>query len=84
MSYSVKKKDKSLRVIVNLASFHPKLRYLGVRTFEDLMSLPFGKPGRWFILVNMYVLAYGAMAAYLLIIKDTVPIVLGVTDGPNQ
>ncbi len=39
---------------------------------------PFGTMGSNFILVNMFVLAYGAMVAYLLIIKDTLPHILGV------
>ena len=73
--------DKSLRIIVELASFHPKLKDRNVRTYEDLMSYPFGKAGSIFVLVNMLVLAYGAMVAYLLIIKDTVPTVLGIAYG---
>ena len=72
--------DKSLRIIVGLASFHPQLKHRQVRTFEDLASYPFGILGSNFILVNMFVLAYGAMVAYLLIIKDTVPHIVGV-DG---
>ena len=47
------------------------------------MSLPFGTWGSHFILANMFVLAYGAMVAYLLIVKDTVPTILGVVDDPN-
>lgn len=70
--------DKSLRIIIGLASFHPKLKNRDVRTFEDLASYPFGKLGSNFILLNMFVMAYGAMVAYLLIIKDTVPHILGV------
>ena len=42
------------------------------------MMLPFGIVGHHFILANMFVLAYGAMVAYLLIIKDTVPIIFGI------
>jgi sodium-coupled neutral amino acid transporter 11 len=75
--------DKTLRIIVELASFHPKLKHLGVVTFEDLMMLPFGKMGHNFILVNMFVLAYGAMVAYLLIIKDTVPIIFGIAEDES-
>ena len=45
------------------------------------MSYPFGKAGSTFILFNMLILSYGAMVAYLLIIKDTVPTILGVADG---
>eukprot|EP00978_Attheya_sp_CCMP212_P036744 scaffold168886_cov50-Attheya_sp.AAC.2 len=87
--------DKSLQIIVNLASYHPQLRGKNVCTFEDLASFPFGKAGYKFILLNMFVskcaaaykrilyvgptmsMAYGAMVAYLLIIKDTVPTVFG-------
>ena len=68
--------EKSLRLIVGLASFHPTLRRYHVRTFEDLASYPFDRIGRIFILTNMFILAYGAMLAYLLIIKDTVPTIL--------
>mmetsp|Transcript_9911 Transcript_9911/g.14929 ORF Transcript_9911/g.14929 Transcript_9911/m.14929 type:complete len:546 (+) Transcript_9911:206-1843(+) len=70
--------DKSLKIIVGLASFHPKLKNRDVSTFEDLASYPFGNFGSKFILLNMFVMAYGAMVAYLLIIKDTIPSVLGI------
>lgn len=70
--------DYSLRMIVDLASFHPTLVGKDVRTFEDLAQVPFGKLGKNFILFNMFLMAYGAMVAYLLIIKDTVPTVLGI------
>jgi sodium-coupled neutral amino acid transporter 11 len=44
------------------------------------MSIPFGSYGSYFVLINMFILAYGAMVAYLLIIKDTVPVVLDMVD----
>lgn len=72
--------DKSLRTIVGLAAFHPKLKNRDVRTFEDLASYPFGQAGVNFILLSMLLMAYGAMLAYLLIIKDTLPTILGL-DG---
>lgn len=72
--------DKSLRMIVDMASFNPYLRKLDVHTYEDLASFVFGRAGSAFILFNMFVLAYGAMVAYLLIIKDTVPTIFGVGD----
>ncbi|KAL7531234.1 hypothetical protein ACHAWF_003682 [Thalassiosira exigua] len=75
--------DKSLRMLVEQASFHPKLRPYTVHTFEDLASYPFGKFGSGFVLFNMFVMAYGAMVAYLLIIKDTVPTVMGFEHGKN-
>lgn len=45
--------DRSLRVIINLATYHPKLKNRNVLTFEALASYPFGKVGKAFILVNM-------------------------------
>jgi solute carrier family 38 (sodium-coupled neutral amino acid transporter), member 11 len=72
--------DKSLRILVETATFHPKLVGLGVLTYEDLMSIPFGRFGTLFVLINMFIMAYGAMVAYLLIIKDTVPTVFGLGD----
>lgn len=53
--------DKSLRMIVELALFNPKLKNLGVLTFEDLMTIPFGRWGNIFVLLSMFILAYGAM-----------------------
>ena len=73
--------DHSLRIIVNLASFHPSLSKRAVHTYEDLMSYPFGQAGQAFILLNMFIIAYGAMVAYLIIIKDTVPTILGMPHG---
>lgn len=75
--------DKTLRMLVELAHFHPKLKAVEVLTFEDLISLPFGQIGSHFILASMLFVAYGAMVAYLLIIKDTVPIVMGFSDDPG-
>ena len=75
--------NKSLRMIVDLALHSSKLYDKGVWTYNDLLALPYGKKyGANLVLVSMFVAAYGAMVAYLLIIKDTVPIVLGlVQDG---
>lgn len=75
--------DKSLRLLIEQASFHPRLRHLPIHTFEDLASYPFGRAGSGFVLFNMFVMAYGAMVAYLLIIKDTVPTVMGFEHGKN-
>jgi sodium-coupled neutral amino acid transporter 11 len=75
--------DKSLRLLIEQASFHPRLSHLPVHTFEDLASYPYGRVGSAFVLFNMFVMAYGAMVAYLLIIKDTVPTVLGYDHGTH-
>ena len=74
--------DKTLRMIVDLATSSSVLKGKGVWTYDDLMYLPYGRKGRYFVLTSMFVTAYGAMVAYLLIIKDTVPVVIGlVSDG---
>jgi len=73
--------DKSLRMLVDMANYHPKLRKLNVHTYEDLASYAFGTMGSCFILFNMFVLAYGAMVAYLIIIKDTIPTIIGFDNG---
>jgi solute carrier family 38 (sodium-coupled neutral amino acid transporter), member 11 len=67
---------------VETASFHPQLKMVKVKSYEDLMFMPFGNAGSLFILVNKFVFAFGCMVAYLLIIKDTVPLlVLGIIDA---
>ena len=77
--------DKSLRILIEQSSFHPKLCALPVYTFEELASYPFGKFGYRFILANMFIMAYGAMIAYLLIIKDTIPTAaLGYDHGTHM
>jgi solute carrier family 38 (sodium-coupled neutral amino acid transporter), member 11 len=73
--------EKSLRLIVDLASFHPKLRNLGVLTYEDLMEIPFGRRGKKFVLISMLILAYGAMVAYLLVVKDCLPDIFSLGDS---
>lgn len=73
--------DKSLRMLINMATYHPDLKGRGVLTYEDLMSIPFGRIGYRFVLISMLVMAFGAMISYMIIIKDTVPTVLGLEDS---
>ena len=73
--------DKSLRMMMDCALFHPKLRKCGIYTFEELIQIPFGRIGYQFILGSMFIMAYGAMIAYLIIIKDTIPKVFGYTNN---
>ncbi|KAL3826950.1 hypothetical protein ACHAXA_000014 [Cyclostephanos tholiformis] len=75
--------DKSLRLLIEQASFHPRLSHLQVRTFEGLASCPFGKAGSAFVLFNMFIMAYGTMVAYLLIIKDIAQTALGYDHGTH-
>ena len=76
--------DKSLRMLADLALRSPPLVGRGVWAYDDLMGLPYGRPGRWFVQASMLVTAYGAMVAYLLIIKDTVPVLLGLVDDGDD
>lgn len=76
--------SKSLRMIVELASYHPKLAGKGVLTFEDLIKIPFGEFGKNALLVSMFLFAYGAMVAYLIIIKDSIPTIIGWGDTVLQ
>lgn len=73
--------DKSLRMLIELANFHVHLKHSNVRTYEDLARIPFGNVGSKCVLAAMFIMAYGAMVAYLLIIKDTIPVVFGLGDG---
>jgi len=72
---------KSLNILVQSATVNPHLKLRQVSTYEDLLYYPFGIWGRGFILLSMFVFAYGAMIAYLIIIKDTIPTILGFDKG---
>jgi solute carrier family 38 (sodium-coupled neutral amino acid transporter), member 11 len=103
--------DKSLRMLMDCALFHPSLLVHSsstassrssttpnltpaptphrtsthhIHTFEDLMRIPFGIVGYRFILAGMFIMAYGAMIAYLIIIKDTIPKVLGFNENNDS
>jgi amino acid permease len=75
---------QSLRLLVELAGHHPVLAGKNITTFETLMQVPFGNAGRNFMLVSMFVFAYGAMVAYLIVIKDTVPTIISFGDTDWQ
>ncbi|KAG1449283.1 hypothetical protein G6F56_008687 [Rhizopus delemar] len=56
---------------VRLLVYNGKLS--GTSTYQDLMEFTFGKPGLVAISVFQFVFAFGAMAAYCVIIGDTIP-----------
>jgi len=68
---------KSLRLIVDLARFHPKLRHANVDTYEGLASYPFGKAGEKLVLFATFAMSYGGLVSLLIIAKDTLPTALG-------
>lgn len=70
--------DKSLRLLIATA------KHVKVPSYETVAEAAFGKWGFYFITVNMFIMAYGAMLSYLMIIKDTFSVAFGVdpTDLP--
>ncbi|KAI2508628.1 transmembrane amino acid transporter protein [Fragilaria crotonensis] len=66
--------DKSLRLLVETA------KHANAPSYETTMEAAFGKMGFLFVCINMFIMSYGAMLSYLMIVKDTLPFVLGVTD----
>ncbi len=70
--------DKSLRMLIETG------KHVHVQSYETLMEAAFGKPGFVFISVNMFLMSYGAMIAYLLVLKDTIPVVFGVDSDDGK
>lgn len=68
--------EKSLRLLINTA------KHVHVGTYETVMEVAFGMNGFRFAAINMFIVAYGGMVSYLMIIKDTFSSVLGV-DASN-
>ena len=66
--------DKSLRLLVETA------KHASAPSYETTMEAAFGRRGFLFVCINMFIMSYGAMVSYLMIVKDTLPYVLGVTD----
>ena len=65
--------DKSLRLLVATA------KHVNAPSYETLAEAAFGRTwGFGFIAVNMFIMAYGAMLSYLMIIKDTFAVACGV------
>jgi sodium-coupled neutral amino acid transporter 11 len=65
--------EYSLRQLISLG------KVADVNSYETLMEASFGRPGFIFLSVNMFLLSLGSMIAYLIIIKDTLPVLLHVT-----
>jgi sodium-coupled neutral amino acid transporter 11 len=77
--YSVLKRnaitEKSLRLLVGTA------KHVDVPSYETLFESTYGTFGFYFISVNMLIMAYGGCLSYLTIIKDTLPVLLGIEKG---
>ena len=64
--------EKSLRLLVVAA------KRVDVATYERLFESAYGGAGFYFIVTNMIIMAYGGCLTYLMIIRDTLPVLLGV------
>ena len=69
--------EKSLRLLVETA------KHLHKQSYETAAEVPFGVAGFRFILINMFVMAYGAMVTYLMITKSCAALLIGV-EGEEQ
>lgn len=65
--------DYSLRLLISIG------KVADVNSYETLMEASFGRPGFIFLSVNMCLMSFGSMVAYLIIIKDTLPVLLHAT-----
>jgi len=65
---------KSLRLLIETA------KHVDVQSYETLLEASFGKFGFYFISIAMLCNAYGAMVSYLMIVKETLPSLLGYDD----
>jgi sodium-coupled neutral amino acid transporter 11 len=64
--------EKSLRLLVETA------KHAHVPSYETVAEASFGKVGFVFVAISMFIMAYGAMLSYLMIIKDTFGDILGI------
>jgi len=64
---------KSLRLLIETA------KHIDVPSYETLCEASFGKAGFLFISAAMFVNSFGAMVSYLMIVKSTLPFLLGVS-----
>lgn len=69
--------EKSLRLLIETA------KHVHVPSYETVAEAAFGRFGFLFVAVNMFIMAYGAMLSYLMIVKDSFSTVLGI-DPTNE
>jgi sodium-coupled neutral amino acid transporter 11 len=69
--------DKSLRLLIETA------KHVDVTSYETLFEAAFGARGFKTMCAIMFVMSYGAMVSYLMIIKDMLSMILGI-DPDNE
>ena len=72
--------EKSLRLLIETA------KHVHVPSYETVAEASFGRFGFLFVAINMFIMAYGAMLSYLMIVKDSFSMILGVdpTNDPMR
>ncbi|GKY92560.1 hypothetical protein MPSEU_000226200 [Mayamaea pseudoterrestris] len=70
--------EKSLRLLVETA------KHVQAPTYETLAHACYGLTGFRFILINMFVISFGAMVSYLMIVKDSFSFLLDINDATLQ
>lgn len=69
---------KSLNLLVKTA------KHVGATSYETLCEATFGQLGWYICNVNMFLMSFGPMLSYMMIVKDTAPIVLGYETETGQ
>lgn len=64
----------SLRLLIETA------KHSNVPSYETVAEAAYGRFGFYFVAINMFIMAYGAMLSYLMIVKDTFSSILGIDD----
>lgn len=70
--------EKSLRLLVETA------KHLHKQSYETTAEVAFGTVGFRFVLINMAVMAYGAMVSYLMITRSAASMLWGIEDELQQ
>jgi sodium-coupled neutral amino acid transporter 11 len=65
--------EKSLRLLVETA------KHAHVSSYETVAEAAFGRFGFLFVAINMFIMAYGAMLSYLMIVKDSFGFLFGIS-----
>ena len=68
--------DVTHQLLVECSKFHHILYRHNIDSYEDLVSLAFGKVGETILMFSVFVVSFGASVGFLVMIKDTLPAVL--------
>jgi len=67
---------RSHQLLMECSKFHPILHKQQINSYEDLVFLPYGKRGEHILIFSVFVISFGSCVGFLVMIKDTVPILL--------